>query len=344
MSNQGVENVSSTALLHRAPRHESPWINHHLWYHAKPEEVPTTQAALDLISHLTRHGMHVLTLPAVSADDDPDYVAAVMRRANRRGIRILPNVGPDAFAARDAADLTIDERFAIASQWFDKGTHGLELGEQMANAGAQHSTHWDVRELQAWMKFMNDDAVMSICLRGSSFDEIAQRALDDYFDVFRFRVVGAPQLSAQNYFEQSSASFQMFDAAGALPSWNASWEVLTNVSGQLSRSALLLTTCYLPGIVHFEKDVHLQSPSTRHALRMRDSLGMHKANVLIDTTTAADGFIWLINDRVSMLLNFGPYSYDIPNDGRVLMSSLIALPESGSNLVLPPGEVAWVQR
>lgn len=343
--------MSSTTLLHRAPRHDSPWVNHHLWYQARPEEVPTTQAAIELISHISMHGMHVLTLPALSADDDPDYVAAVTRHGARRRVRVLPNVGSAAFAARGAFDINLDDRLAIASQWLDKGALGLELGidplesaaQFRADGGHDHAG-WNVQELQAWMTFTNADAVMSISLRASSMDDIAHHALEDYFDVLRFEVTTTPHITALNYFDKTAASFRLFDAIGTLPSWNASWEVLNNVPGQLSQSALLLAICYMPGIVHFEKDVHLQSPSTRHALRMRDSLRLYKANVLIDTTKAGDGFVWLFNDEVSMLLNFGPHSYEIPNDGRVLVSSMITLPERGPHLALPPGEVAWLRR
>lgn len=343
--------MSSTTLLHRAPRHDSPWVNHHLWYQARPGEIPTTQAAIELISHLARHGMHVLTLPALSADDDPDYLTSVTSHGARRSIRVLPNIGSEAFAARGAFDISLDDRLVIAAQWLAQGAHGLELGSDTVEAtqpsrseSGHYHAGWNVQELQAWMKYTNDDAAMSISLRGPTIADISDHALDDYFDVLRFELLSTSQLTAHNYFDQSVAAFRMFDAVGTLPSWNASWEFLNNVPSQLSQSALLLAICYMPGIVHFEKDVHLQSPSTRHALRVRDSLRLYKANVLIDTTNAGDGFVWLFNDEVSMLLNFGPHSYEIPNDGRVLVSSMITLPERGSHLALPPGEVAWLRR
>ncbi|MDP9807037.1 hypothetical protein J2S70_001619 [Trueperella bonasi] len=373
MENVGVDNVSQSTPLASAPQFENAWIDRHIWYHATPEEVPTTEAAVELISHLARHDIDVTTMPGLSADDDPDYVAAVMERAGRRGIVVLPDVSAGMFAVRGAAGFGADERFGILSQWFEKGARGVDLGTEevsdgdadgggriadrggsadgelavggeSADSGGHVHAGWDVRELQAWVKFTDDDAVLSINFRGPSFDAVADHALDDYFDVVRFEVASAPQLDAANYSQQALASFQMFRAGGTLPSWNATWEVLDRIPGRLSRSALLLATCYMPGMIHFEKDVQLQSPSTRHALRFRESLGMYKANILIDTAKVDDGFVFLANDHVTMLLNFGPHPYEIPNDGRVLVSSMIALPENGPNLVVPPGEAAWIWR
>lgn len=337
-------------LLHRAPSHAGPWHDRHLWYQATPSEIPDTASALALISSLARLGINVITMPALAADADPNYVPAVLSRGARRGLRIIPNVGAEAMAARDAGGLSNDERYAILSQWFERGATGIELGRDTLTGsaptghGAHHHSGWDVRELQAWMKFHNDDAVLSVSLRAESLEEITHHAFDDYFDVLRFNVVGTPPLTAKNFFDQAGPAFHLYDAAGLLPSWNATWEVLDNISGQLSHAGLLLATTFMPGILHFEQDIHMHGPSTRHAIRMRDSLQIYRAHVLIDESKATDGLIYLVTERADMLINFGPDEYEIPNDGRVLISSMITLPDRGSNLAVPPGEVAWLHR
>ncbi|VEI12581.1 Uncharacterised protein [Trueperella bialowiezensis] len=335
-------------LLYQAPASAGPWRDRHLWYQTAPSEVPNTASALELISGLARVGMHVVTLPAIAADADPRYVSSVSAHAKRRGIAVIPNIGSGVLAARGHDDMSIGERFGVLEDWFDKGARGVELGRDNIAAthsdGAHEHSGWNVRELQAWMQYRHPDSILSISLRADSFDSVSEHALEDFFDVLRFDITGATPLTASNYFHQTAMSFQLYRAAGALPAWNATWNVLNNISGRISQSGLALATIFLPGIVHFEKDVVGAGPSTRHAMRMRDSLGLHKAHLLIDDSKAADGFIQLTTERADMLINFGPHHYEIPNDGRVLMSSMIALPERGPNLLVPPGEVAWIRR
>ncbi|OFS75734.1 hypothetical protein HMPREF3167_02645 [Trueperella sp. HMSC08B05] len=343
-SNQGSPTASP---LYRAPRVPGPWARHHLWYQATPQEVHTTNVALGLISECARFGMNVMSLPALIADAEPDYIEKVTRAASRRGVRLLPHVGADVVARAPALAA---ERYAILNQWFDHGAYGVELGtidltdpEELTDSGAHIHAGWDTRELLAYVE-SHQDAIVSANVRSTSFAEASTHALEDFFDVVRFQIATPHAFTPDTFPGEVANILQFFEIAGAIPSWNCSFDALENRAGNLSEGAILLASCFFPGFLHFEQNIPGRSPSVRHALRLRNSLSLHHSSILISTDKAADGFIWLVTDKVSMLLNFGPYPYLVPNDGRVLVSSLIELPEEGTNLVIPPGEAAWLRR
>ncbi|QOR46383.1 hypothetical protein [Trueperella pecoris] len=343
--------TTSAVPLYRAPRELGPWSSHHLWYQAKPHEVHNTDVALGLIAECARLGMHILTLPAIPADGDPDYVEKVMRRASRRGMRIFPNVGGDVFEEHGATGLSYAERCALLEEWFAHGAHGVELGTfdlstttDINEQGRHVHAGWEVGELMDFVHASHPDALVSVNLQANTFDEIKEHLASDAVDVVRFEVTGAPGLEAENYYEQTAANFELFEAAGTIPSWNCSFATLERAATQLSEGAVLLANSFFPGFLNFEQNIPGHSPSVRHGLRMRDSLGLNRANILLDAELAHDGFIWLVTDNVRMLLNFGPYPYHVPNDGRVLISSLIELPQEGDHLIVPPGEAAWIRR
>lgn len=337
----------STSPLYRAPQVPGPWARHHLWYHATPQEVHNTDVALGLISECARFGMNVMSLPAMLADADPTYIEKVTRAATRRGVRLLPHVGANVVSRAPAL---AEGRYEILDQWFAHGAFGVELGtidltdeEPLTDAGAHIHAGWDTRELLAYVE-SHMDAIVSAAISAPTFEAASAHALEDYFDVVRFQISTPDAYAPDVFSDQVSEKLQFFEIAGAIPSWDCSFATLENRAGRLSEGAILLAACFYPGFLHFEQNIPGRSPSVRHALRLRDSLSLHRSSILISTDKAEDGFIWLVTDKVSMLLNFGPYPYVVPNDGRVLVSSLIELPEENGNLVVPPGEAAWLRR
>ncbi|WP_143605549.1 hypothetical protein [Trueperella pyogenes] len=307
-----------------------------------------TDVALGLIGECARLGIHTVALPAILADDDPSYVERVSHKAQRRGIRVLPHVGSAVF--QHAPDLNAADRYAVLSQWFSHGALGVELGtidlEESGVNAAGHHVHagWDGHELLAFVKGLNPDAIVSANLRSASIENAAAHALEHYLDLVRFETSAPRVLDQHNYADEISSYLQLFEAAGLSPSWNCSVPTLDNYAGMLTDGAILLAAAFFPGFLHFEQNIPGRSPSLRHALRLRDALGLHRSSILLNIELAQDGFVWLINDKLTMLLNFGPYTYAVPNDGTVIVSSLIELPEEAGRLIIPPGEAAWLRR
>ncbi|MFP7696006.1 hypothetical protein [Trueperella sp. LYQ143] len=337
---------TSTTQLYRAPSFSFPGFDHHVWYHVQPHEVPTMQAAIDIIRAQTRLGIQVFTFPAVCTDADPHYCAAVMEKAQQRGVRILVHIPVTDSDSNTPDHVTSSQRHDILNEWISRGAVGVDLGEIDLTQPQNHefAQHQALHLLQAEIQGINPDAIVSLFLRGPSLEAITAHALEDYVHVLRYEVTNAPSIHARSLSDRLFEAIALSDAVGALPSWNCSGGLYNLTGGRLSASATLLMRCFLPGILHFHEHVEGYSPSTRHALRIRHSLNLYRANMLIDDSQADDGFIWLITDPVDMLINFGPYDYHVPNDGRVLVSSMIALPQVGNDLVIPPGEVAWRRR
>lgn len=339
------DSTTSIRPLYRAPRTQDLWSSHNLWYQAQPHEVHNTDVALGLICECARLGMHTVALPAILADDDPAYVERVAHKAQRRGVRVLPHVGSTVF---ECAPSLLADRYAVLSKWFDHGALGVELGtidlDSSNDAGDHVHAGWDGHELLAFVKGLNPDAIVSANLRSASIENAAAHTLEHYLDLVRFETSAPRVLDQHNYADEISSYLQLFEAAGLSPSWNCSVSTLDNYAGMLTDGAILLAAAFFPGFLHFEQNIPGRSPSLRHALRLRDALGLHRSSILLNTELAQDGFVWLVNDQLTMLLNFGPHAYAVPNDGSVIVSSLIELPEEDGGLIIPPGEAAWLRR
>ena len=318
------------------PTEARAWDKYHLWYQASAHEVHTTAVALGLIGEISRLGMHVLTLPALPADGDPDYITAVLNRAQRRNIRVVPDVSNELLAER-GLHLDPEARLAIIDQWFDAGALGIEL-RQMPGSNCPPET----TELISQVRQRYPDALISANVQANTFAEVDGAGLEN-LDAISLEIFNAPALEGANYEDQTLSCFDIFAKARAIPAWNCSAAALDVAAKQLSEGAVLLADAFLPGILHFEQNIPGRAPSTRHALRMRDALGLYRKNLVLETSQHSDGFIWLIGETLAMLINFGPYEYLVPKD-QVVMSSLIALPERDNQLVIPAGEAAWLLR
>lgn len=188
------------------------------------------------------------------------------------------------------------------------------------------------------------DALVSIMLRMKTLEEIGEHAACQNFDLLCFEATEAPALNAANYGKEYAKALAIFDSCGKVPAWNCSPTMLKLENASLSTPAAVLASTFQPGIVHFHKDVPITHPTIRHALRFRELLNLANASALLDDRLAGDGIVWIHTEQADLVINFGPNQFLIPDDGRVLLTSVAEVEKDGTYLIIPPRELAWVRR
>lgn len=330
-------------VLHKHSDSKSAWDDHTVWYHAAHFETTTTDAAVELVGNLGRIGITTITLPALSQDGDPHYIPRIMDKAKKRDLRILPNIGFDTMASLGREPLSADERRDLVDQWLRAGASGIELGNEHVAVDSGHAhAGQSIPELLAQVSLASAEALLSICLLSSDSDALTEHIHEDYFHVVRTAFKNNP-LTPENLGEQFLEEYQRFDAAGTIPSWDLTHEILDLASDRLTVSAVVLILAAMPGIVNFTHGTMERSPSTRHLLRFRESMRLQQGSLALDTRERHRGIVSLIVDYLEVRINFGWDDDYLPNDGSVIASSRVELPVADDGrLVLPTGEVAWV--
>lgn len=336
---------SSVTVLHQSHSYATAWDDFSVWYHIAPFEIPTVDDALELIAQLGKLGIEVATVPVLCPDGCSDYIEKIVRKASRRGMRILPNIGFDTMAGLGREVLDHDEAISLIEQWMRAGAWGVELGMERVNMLSGHAhAGQDVRELQAIVAYHNPDAIVSIGLISDNADGIIEHIQEDYFHVVRTALQENP-LTPENIGPQLLNAYHMFNAAGTTPAWDLTIDALEMASSRLNVSAVMLIMMALPGMVHFTRGAIERSPSTRHLLRFREALNIANGNLAVDETRIYRGVISLLVDYLDVRINFGWDEEYLANDGSVLATSRIELPRSADGqLVLPTSDSAWVSQ
>lgn len=332
----------SYTLVHRHHPDPSVWDDFNVWYHAAADEVSDSDAVRELISNLAKLGINVVTVPAISPNNDPSYVETVIDRADKRGLRVLPNIGFAMMAELGREPFSDDERREVVEHWMKAGAWGVELGNERVELNSDHRHGGqNVLDLQAQLSVSNPDAVVSIGLVSDDDAAILEHVHEDFFHVVRTPIRHNP-LTPENIGMQLLSSYNLFDSAGTIPAWDMTVEALQLASRRLSVEGVMVMMLSLPGMVHFTRGALDRFAGVRHALRIRASHRLAVKNLALDEGRANRGIISLYVDHTEVRMNFGWDDDHLADDGSVTLSSRIELPKADDELVLPASDVAWI--
>ncbi|SDU81588.1 hypothetical protein [Arcanobacterium phocae] len=319
------------AVVYRDNATIQPWDRHSVWYHASEHETSTTDETVNLISRIARLGINTLTIPAGCSNLKLGFI---MSRAEKRSIRLLPDI-----SALDSPPSTL-------KQWLDQGGWGIELGFHHLTELTSRIGGMSLGELQAQVSLAHPESVLSLGLWGDTleqFDDFSNQVYDAYVHIVRSRPLNLPITSA-SFSSEIIQLYRLFDSAGTLPAWDLSAGSVHATAGELSPAGVMALALALPGLVHIDAESSHIPPSIRHILRIRQTYQMATANLVLDRSRLADGIVILYAGEIEIRANFSGQPDPIANDGRVLTTSQIELPRADDgNLLLPPGDVAWLK-
>lgn len=304
----------------------------------------TVDCGIALISDLGRNGFNVVCVPARNIDDEPDYASAIIDRAQKRGMRVLVDIGATTVERGGHLALTDETAIRVVQHWLDAGASGIELGaDRVTDESAYRHSGLDLRLFQDYLAQYYPDAMLSLGFIADEEKEMISRIRTDLTHVVRtYRIDYA--ITAENIQRRMLNRFRSFEKCGVIPSWDLSGAALNALSGDIRSNGMLQAMLAFPGVLHLDRRAMMMTPSVRHGLRLRHTHRLASKSLAIDNGLADRGIISLFIDPFEVRLNFGPEIDAVANDGRVVSSSRIELPSQGNDLLIPPGDVAWIIR
>ncbi|QJC21631.1 hypothetical protein [Arcanobacterium buesumense] len=323
--------AESVTVIHRDSGTTHAWAKHSVWYHATPSETSSSDAVRDLISYVSRLGVNVLTLPAHIT---PYPISDSIHRAQKRGLRILPNIA-DSHVAPEVID-----------QWLAEGAWGIELGLHHLKEHITTVNDLTLGQIQAKVSLAHPDSVLSLGLwddDAEKFDELSNQVHDAYVHIVRSRPLALP-LTIDNIAPQLVDLYRLFESTGTLPAWDLSAPAIHTASSYLSPAGIVLLTLALPGLIHIDQQSITIPPAPRHILRLRNAYYLANSSLAIDRRQLQNGILRMFVDTIEVRMNFGSHNEPLPTDGSVLaMSHQKPSQSPNDDLYLPSGEVAWIK-
>ncbi|ROR74111.1 hypothetical protein [Bogoriella caseilytica] len=363
-----------TTLVHRATRGQVEWWRRAVVLEfATPFDGPGFTALAREISYVARLGANSIQIhPAVDPGQAREEIAALVRRAHQRGVKVVISL-----AAHPGEAVAEDHLVGRAAAWLECGVDGLDIG--MLPSTLDHPGSAALTSLgQLHALVAEGDAVISAAVSSHDMASVAEHLLEHWMHLTRDDRAAQVPWEAEAVRTTLSAAYAEREAAGAVAAWTltrlggAPWGLGDGdeVAARRRRAATLLMMG-IPGSIYLRhgegvglipraesavgaieevaEAVRIQRGEAgsryerlRRALRLREEFALATGPLAWVGDAPGSSTLALLTRDLLVLTNFSSETIVVPSDRRVLEASDDLPPSSPGEVILPGDTTVWL--